>query len=115
MLESASGSGQCKFWILHGLLAGAAVAAATVGFRLVARSNRACNRVVGIIPAHFRSTRFEGKPLVEILDKPMIQVWIDFNYKRSVGSVWLNVNFGELQLNSCQNHPALPILTFILF
>lgn len=73
MTESASGSGQYKFWILHGLLAGAAVAAATVGFRLFTRSNRSRSRVVGIIPARFRSTRFEGKPLVEILGKPMIQ------------------------------------------
>jgi len=101
MTESASGSGQCKFWILHGLLAGAAVAAATVGFRLVARSNRSRSRVVGIIPARFRSTRFEGKPLVEILGKPMIQVWTDFNYKRSVGSVFLNLSIGKLRLNSC--------------
>ncbi len=33
-------------------------------------------RVVGVIPARYKSTRFEGKPLADILGKPMIQhVW----------------------------------------
>jgi hypothetical protein len=31
-------------------------------------------RAVGIIPARFKSSRFEGKPLAHILGKPMIQV-----------------------------------------
>ncbi|GBG80890.1 hypothetical protein CBR_g31446 [Chara braunii] len=31
------------------------------------------NRVIGIIPARYMSTRFEGKPLAMILGKPMIQ------------------------------------------
>lgn len=30
-------------------------------------------RTVGIIPARYKSSRFEGKPLVDILGKPMIQ------------------------------------------
>lgn len=37
------------------------------------RSRRFRSQVIGIIPARFASTRFEGKPLVEILGKPMIQ------------------------------------------
>jgi 3-deoxy-manno-octulosonate cytidylyltransferase (CMP-KDO synthetase) len=33
-------------------------------------------RVIGVIPARYRSSRFEGKPLAEILGKPMVQhVW----------------------------------------
>lgn len=32
-------------------------------------------KVVGIIPARFESTRFPGKPLAKILNKPMIQ-WV---------------------------------------
>lgn len=32
-------------------------------------------KILGIIPARFASTRFPGKPLAEILDKPMIQ-WV---------------------------------------
>lgn len=34
-------------------------------------------RAVGIIPARFASSRFEGKPLAPILGKPMIQVGPD--------------------------------------
>jgi 3-deoxy-manno-octulosonate cytidylyltransferase (CMP-KDO synthetase) len=30
-------------------------------------------RIIGMIPARFKSTRFEGKPLADILGKPMIQ------------------------------------------
>jgi len=33
-------------------------------------------KILGVIPARFASTRFQGKPLVDILGKPMIQhVW----------------------------------------
>jgi 3-deoxy-manno-octulosonate cytidylyltransferase (CMP-KDO synthetase) len=33
-------------------------------------------RIVGVIPARFESSRFEGKPLADILGKPMVQrVW----------------------------------------
>ena len=33
-------------------------------------------KVVGVIPARYKSTRLEGKPLADILGKPMIQhVW----------------------------------------
>lgn len=46
--------------------------AAHVGFSLY-RFRKLRSRVVGIIPARFASSRFEGKPLVHILGKPMIQ------------------------------------------
>lgn len=73
---SASSGLGARVWVLHGLALGAAAAAAAaaavaylyrrpIGFR---------SRAVGIIPARFASTRFEGKPLVPILGKPMIQV-----------------------------------------
>ncbi len=33
-------------------------------------------KAIGVIPARYSSTRFPGKPLVDILGKPMIQhVW----------------------------------------
>src|SRR5437870_9493202 len=33
-------------------------------------------RILGVIPARYRSSRFEGKPLADILGKPMVQhVW----------------------------------------
>ncbi|XP_073007629.1 3-deoxy-manno-octulosonate cytidylyltransferase, mitochondrial [Typha latifolia] len=72
----SSESGSKKAWIVHGLVVGAAIAAAAAAhaafyFRWPSRSFR--SRVVGIIPARFASSRFEGKPLVHILGKPMIQ------------------------------------------
>ncbi|KAK9085929.1 hypothetical protein Sjap_026340 [Stephania japonica] len=64
-----------SWWILHGLVAGAAIAAAAASY--VALSPRWYgkfrSRAVGIIPARFASSRFQGKPLVQILGKPMIQ------------------------------------------
>lgn len=69
--DSSSSSSSNKSWIVHSLLVGAAVAVA-VGAHL-RRSSRFRSRVVGIIPARYASTRFEGKPLVQILGKPMIQ------------------------------------------
>lgn len=39
-------------------------------------------KVVGIIPARFESTRFPGKPLAKILNKPMIQ-WVYEGAKKS--------------------------------
>ncbi|MBD3289505.1 NTP transferase domain-containing protein, partial [candidate division KSB1 bacterium] len=32
-------------------------------------------KVLGVIPARYQSSRFPGKPLAEIADKPMIQ-WV---------------------------------------
>lgn len=73
--SSSSSSSTAKAWIVHGLLAGAAIVVA-VGARAyhLSRSGRFRSRVVGIIPARFASSRFQGKPLVQILGKPMIQV-----------------------------------------
>lgn len=54
-----------------------AAAAAAIGahaYFFLRRSRKFRARVIGIIPARFASSRFEGKPLVEILGKPMIQV-----------------------------------------
>lgn len=59
-------------WIIRGILAGAAVAGACALVTL-RRSVKLRSQVVGIIPARFASSRFEGKPLVPLLGKPMIQ------------------------------------------
>ncbi|KAI0524759.1 hypothetical protein KFK09_004144 [Dendrobium nobile] len=74
--EPSGSSG--KVWIVHSLIIGAAVAAAAVAahggfFRRLLRRGGYRSRVVGIIPARFASSRFQGKPLVHILGKPMIQ------------------------------------------
>ncbi|KAJ6724464.1 hypothetical protein OIU85_022393 [Salix viminalis] len=69
----SSGSSSTKSWIVHGIVAGAAVAAAIGGGAYLVRYRKFRARVVGIIPARYASSRFEGKPLVNILGKPMIQ------------------------------------------
>lgn len=67
-------SSSTKSWIVHGIVAGAAIAVAVGARAYLGRSKNFRSRVVGIIPARFASSRFEGKPLVNILGKPMIQV-----------------------------------------
>ncbi|KAJ3692182.1 hypothetical protein LUZ60_012532 [Juncus effusus] len=70
--SSESSESVSKLWVAHGLLLGAAAAVAA-GTYYLRRSRRFRSRVVGIIPARFASSRFEGKPLVQIVGKPMIQ------------------------------------------
>ncbi|KAL5572971.1 hypothetical protein UlMin_022568 [Ulmus minor] len=70
---SSSGSSTTTPWIVHGVVAGVAIAAAIGAGAYLGRFRKFRSRVVGIIPARFASTRFEGKPLVHILGKPMIQ------------------------------------------
>lgn len=65
-----------KSWILQGIVAGVTIAAAIGARAYLGRSGRFRSRVVGIIPARYASSRFQGKPLVQILGKPMIQVAI---------------------------------------
>uniref|UniRef100_A0A1J3IRN6 3-deoxy-manno-octulosonate cytidylyltransferase n=1 Tax=Noccaea caerulescens TaxID=107243 RepID=A0A1J3IRN6_NOCCA len=71
--SSSSSSSSQKTWIVHGILAGTAIAAAIGARAYLGRSRKFRSRVVGIIPARYASSRFEGKPLVQILGKPMIQ------------------------------------------
>ncbi|KAK6134606.1 hypothetical protein DH2020_031665 [Rehmannia glutinosa] len=73
--SSSSSSSSTKSWIIHGLAVGAAAAVAlgTHAYLYYRRSGKFRSRVIGIIPARFASSRFQGKPLVHILGKPMIQ------------------------------------------
>ncbi len=43
---------------------------------------------IGIIPARYQSTRFPGKPLAMIDNKPMIQ-WVYENVAKAVDEVWV--------------------------
>ncbi|KAL6529727.1 hypothetical protein OROGR_015350 [Orobanche gracilis] len=74
--SSYSSSSSTKSWIIHSLAVGAAAAVAfgAHAYLYYRRSGKFRSRVVGIIPARFASSRFQGKPLVHILGKPMIQV-----------------------------------------
>ncbi|TVU20316.1 hypothetical protein EJB05_36521 [Eragrostis curvula] len=69
--SESSGSGS-RGWVVHGLALGAAAVAAAAAAYLYRRPAFR-SRAVGIIPARFASSRFEGKPLALILGKPMIQ------------------------------------------
>ncbi|KAI3846740.1 hypothetical protein MKX03_028256 [Papaver bracteatum] len=72
--SSCGSNSNCKSWIVYGLVTGAAIAAAAIGAAFSIRgSGKFRSRVIGIIPARYASSRFEGKPLVHILGKPMIQ------------------------------------------
>ncbi|KAM6584570.1 hypothetical protein CsatB_011572 [Cannabis sativa] len=69
--SSCGSSATTIAWIGYGI---AAITAAAIGARFyLGRATKFRSRVVGIIPARFASSRFEGKPLVQILGKPMIQ------------------------------------------
>jgi len=70
---SSGSSNNAKAWIVHGVVAGVAIAVAVGAHAYLGRSRKFRSRVVGIIPARFASSRFQGKPLVHILGKPMIQ------------------------------------------
>ncbi|KAH8494369.1 hypothetical protein H0E87_020944 [Populus deltoides] len=69
----SSGSSSSRSWIVHGIVAGGAIAAAIGAGAYLVRYRKFRSQVVGIIPARYASSRFEGKPLVNILGKPMIQ------------------------------------------
>src|SRR5690606_36179512 len=45
-------------------------------------------KFIGIIPARYQSTRFPGKPLAIIDNKPMIQ-WVYENVEKAVSEVWV--------------------------
>ncbi|KVH93038.1 3-deoxy-D-manno-octulosonate cytidylyltransferase [Cynara cardunculus var. scolymus] len=71
---SSSSSSSAKLLLLHGLGVAVAVAVGAHAYSYYRQSTaKFRSRVVGIIPARFASSRFEGKPLVMILGKPMIQ------------------------------------------
>lgn len=71
--SSSSSESSTKKWIAHGILLGAALIGAHAYYLLRGGSRKYRSRVLGIIPARFASSRFQGKPLVNILGKPMIQ------------------------------------------
>ncbi|KAJ0045466.1 hypothetical protein Pint_04507 [Pistacia integerrima] len=71
--SSGSSCSSTKSWIVHGIAAGAAIAVAIGARAYLGQSMKLRSGVVGIIAARLPSLRFYGKPLVNILGKPMIQ------------------------------------------
>lgn len=88
--NSAMGEGgSCSSWapwLVHTAVAVSAITIATAAnhYWFHARS-KGRPRVVGIIPARYMSSRFEGKPLVHIMGKPMIQVLHFFDPSEAIG------------------------------
>ncbi|CAI0378416.1 unnamed protein product [Linum tenue] len=71
--SSSGSSSSSKLWIVQGIVASAVIVAGLAARTYLGGSRKFRSRVVGIIPARFASSRFPGKPLVQILGKPMIQ------------------------------------------
>uniref|UniRef100_A0A5B7APX3 3-deoxy-manno-octulosonate cytidylyltransferase n=1 Tax=Davidia involucrata TaxID=16924 RepID=A0A5B7APX3_DAVIN len=74
--SSPTSAGDANSWVVHGIVAAGAALAAAAGAYLalsLPRFSKFRSQVVGIIPARYASSRFQGKPLVPILGKPMIQ------------------------------------------
>lgn len=91
--NSSSSSSSSKSWIIPGVVAAAATAAALGATAYLSRrSGKFRSRVIGIIPARYASSRFQGKPLVNILGKPMIQVFFCFFFVISLGN-WILSKF----------------------
>lgn len=68
-------------------------------------------RIIGVIPARYKSTRFEGKPLADICGKPMI--WWTYNQVKKVkglDDVYIATE-DERILNKCQQLNMNAILT----
>ncbi|GJT07694.1 3-deoxy-manno-octulosonate cytidylyltransferase, mitochondrial-like protein isoform X2 [Tanacetum coccineum] len=78
-MKSESSSTASSSWPMKEVAAygGAVAAAMAVGYAVMMhgqwRISKFRKQVVGIIPARYASSRFQGKPLVPILGKPMIQ------------------------------------------
>lgn len=72
-------------------------------------------KFIGIIPARYQSTRFPGKPLAMINNKPMIQ-WVYENVVKAVSDVWIATdderifkaveNFGGKAVETLSTHQS---------
>jgi 3-deoxy-manno-octulosonate cytidylyltransferase (CMP-KDO synthetase) len=72
-------------------------------------------KFIGIIPARYQSTRFPGKPLAMINNKPMIQ-WVYENVEKAVSEVWVATdderifkaveNFGGKAVETLSTHQS---------
>ncbi|XP_031118481.1 3-deoxy-manno-octulosonate cytidylyltransferase, mitochondrial-like [Ipomoea triloba] len=109
--SSPPSSSSTKSWLVHALVAGAAVAVAFGAHRYFLRSGKFRSRVIGIIPARFASTRFPGKPLVDILGKPMIQrTWERAKLARALDQVVVATD-DEKIAECCRGFGAEVIMT----
>lgn len=70
-------------YVVHAAAAIGAIGVAAAANHYLRSCEGGRRRVVGIIPARYKSSRFEGKPLALIRGKPMIQVIAPFTSSSS--------------------------------
>uniref|UniRef100_A0A061R8E9 3-deoxy-manno-octulosonate cytidylyltransferase n=1 Tax=Tetraselmis sp. GSL018 TaxID=582737 RepID=A0A061R8E9_9CHLO len=93
------------------LLGGATVA--IVGFLVdkIKKRHKRRSRVVGVIPARYKSTRFPGKPLVTIAGKPMIvRTWQQATKASKLDRVVVATD-DERIAKACRDHGAEVVMT----
>ncbi len=67
--------------------------------------------IIGIIPARFKSTRFEGKPLADICGKPMIW-WVYRQFKLASGIMEVYVATDDSRISEvCEKYGMKYIMT----
>ncbi|CAK8561279.1 unnamed protein product [Lathyrus sativus] len=109
--SSIASSNNSKAWIIDGIVVGVSIAAAAGAYAYLRRFNKFRSRVVGIIPARFASSRFSGKPLVQILGKPMIQrTWERAKLAASLDHVVVATDDDKIA-DCCRNFGADVIMT----
>jgi len=99
-------------WLVHTAVAAGAItlAAAANHFWFHARF-KGRPRVVGIIPARYKSSRFEGKPLVPIMGKPMIQRTWEQAMKCSLLQAVVVATDDERIAECCREFGAFVVMT----
>ena len=67
--------------------------------------------IIGIIPARYKSTRFEGKPLADICGKPMIW-WVYRQFKLAIGIKEVYVATDDTRISQvCEQYDMKYIMT----
>ncbi|XP_058747370.1 3-deoxy-manno-octulosonate cytidylyltransferase, mitochondrial-like [Vicia villosa] len=109
--SSFASSNNSKSWIIPGIMVGVSIVAAAGAHAYLSRFYKFRSRVVGIIPARFASSRFSGKPLVQILGKPMIQrTWERAKLAASLDHVVVATDDDKIA-DCCRNFGADVIMT----
>ncbi|XP_050882650.1 3-deoxy-manno-octulosonate cytidylyltransferase, mitochondrial isoform X2 [Lathyrus oleraceus] len=109
--SSIASSNNSKAWIIHGIVIGVSIAVVVGAHAYLRRFNKFRSRVVGIIPARFASSRFSGKPLIQILGKPMIQrTWERAKLAASLDHVVVATDDDKIA-DCCRNFGADVIMT----
>lgn len=68
-------------------------------------------RVLAVIPARYESSRFPGKPLADILDRPMIEWVVDGVNESSLIDEILVATDDERIVDAVEPTPARPVMT----